>query len=59
MKEDASQVGSGSAPEVMAALHNVVIGLVRQAGGTDVAAALRHHSWKVADALALMGLAPP
>ena len=59
MKEDASQVRSGSAPEVMAALRNVVIGLIRQAGGTNVAAALRHYSWKVADALALLGLAPP
>jgi predicted transposase YbfD/YdcC len=59
MKEDASQVRTSSAPEVMAALRNVVIGLIRQAGGTNVAAALRHYSWKVTDALALLGLAPP
>jgi predicted transposase YbfD/YdcC len=59
MKEDASQVRTGSAPEVMAALRNVVIGLVRRAGGTNVAAALRHYSWKVTDALALLGLVPP
>jgi predicted transposase YbfD/YdcC len=59
MKEDASQVRTGSAPEVMAALRNVVIGLIRQAGETNVAAALRHYSWKVTDALALLGLAPP
>jgi hypothetical protein len=44
---------------VMAALRNVVIGLVRQAGATNIAAALRHYSWKVTDALALLGLAPP
>jgi hypothetical protein len=29
MKEDASQVRSGSAPEVMAALRNVTLGLLR------------------------------
>jgi hypothetical protein len=59
MKEDACQVRTGSAPEVMAALRNVVIGLVRQAGGTNVAAALRYYSWNVTAALALLGLVPP
>jgi hypothetical protein len=59
MKEDAAQVRGGSAPEVMAALRNVVIGLVRQTGATNVAAALRHYSWKATKALALLGLAPP
>lgn len=58
MQEDASQVRTGSAPEVMAALRNVVIGLIRQTGATNVAAALRRYSWKVTDALALLGLAP-
>jgi hypothetical protein len=58
MKEDASQVRTGSAPEVMAALRNVVIGLIRQAGGTNVAAALRHYSWNVTAALGLLGLVP-
>jgi predicted transposase YbfD/YdcC len=59
MKEDASQVRTGAAPEVMAALRNVTIGLLRQTGVTNVAAALRHYSWKVSEALALLGLAPP
>lgn len=59
MTEDASQVRSGSAPEVMAALRNLVIGLLRQTGATNIAAALRHYSWKVTDALSLLGLAPP
>jgi hypothetical protein len=36
----------------------VVIGLIRQAGGTNVAAALRHYSWNVTAALGLLGLVP-
>lgn len=59
MREDASQVPSGAAPEVLAALRNVVIGLVRQSGATNVAAALRHYSWKATKALPLLGLSPP
>jgi hypothetical protein len=42
--EDASQVRSGTAPSVMAALRNLVIGVLRQAGPVNVAAALRHHA---------------
>lgn len=59
MKEDASQVRSGASPEVMAALRNAVLGLLRQMGVTNVAAALRHYSWKVTSALSLLGLVPP
>ncbi|HZA22654.1 MAG TPA: ISAs1 family transposase [Dehalococcoidia bacterium] len=59
MKEDASQVRTGSAPEVMAALRNLVIGLLRQAGAANIAAALRHYSWNVSEALALLGLVTP
>jgi predicted transposase YbfD/YdcC len=59
MKEDASQVRSGSAPEVMAALRNVVLGLLRQAGATNIAAALRHYSYKPMEALALLGVPLP
>lgn len=56
MKEDASQVRTRAAPEVMAALRNVVIGLLRQAGVTNIAAALRHYSYKPEEALALLGI---
>ena len=56
MKKDASQVRTGTAPEVMAALRNVVIALLRRAGATNIAAALRHYSWNAAEALALLGL---
>ena len=59
MGEDGSQVRSGSAPQVMAALRNVVIGLLRQDGVSNVAAAIRHYGWHVEDALSLIGLQPP
>jgi predicted transposase YbfD/YdcC len=59
MKEDASQVRSGSVPEVMAALRNVVLGLLRQAGATNIAAALRHYSYKPMEALTLLGVPLP
>ena len=43
--EDGSQVRKGSAPEVMSALRNVVIGLMRQTGVKNIAAALRQNGW--------------
>ena len=59
MKEDASQVRTGSAPEVMATLRNVVVGLLRQTGATNIAPALRHYSYKPQEVLALLGLSYP
>ncbi len=59
MKEDASQVKSGSAPEVMAGLRNVVLSLLRQSGATNIAAALRHYSYQPKEALALLGILNP
>ena len=44
--EDASQVRSDSAPEVMAALRNCTISILRHAGWPNIAAALRHHAWQ-------------
>ena len=43
--EDGSQVRKGSAPEIMSALRNVVLGLMRQAGIKNIAAALRQNGW--------------
>jgi len=54
--EDASQVRSGAAPEVMAALRNVVIALLRHAGTTNVAASVRAAGWQPGTALRLLGL---
>ena len=42
--EDISQVRTGSAPQVMAALRNLAIGVLCRAGPLNLAAALRHHS---------------
>jgi hypothetical protein len=44
--EDASQVRKGSAPEVMAALRNTVIALLRQSGTVNIAAAIRENGWQ-------------
>jgi predicted transposase YbfD/YdcC len=42
--EDRSQVRTGHAPQVMATLRNTAISLLRLAGATNIAAALRHHA---------------
>jgi predicted transposase YbfD/YdcC len=44
--EDACQIRKGAAPEVMAALRNVVIGLFRRSGATNIAAAIRENGWQ-------------
>jgi predicted transposase YbfD/YdcC len=44
--EDASHVRTGNAPRVMATLRNVSISLLRLAGVTNIAAALRHNARK-------------
>jgi len=56
--EDASQVRTGSAPQVMAALRNAVIGLLRRAGCPNIAAALRANAWRPDAALSLLGIDP-
>ena len=42
--EDRSQIRTGAAPQVMATLRNLVISLLRLAGWTNIAQALRHHA---------------
>jgi predicted transposase YbfD/YdcC len=42
--EDLSQVRTGSGPRVMATLRNFALAILRLAGITSIAAALRHHS---------------
>jgi predicted transposase YbfD/YdcC len=56
--EDASRIRTRSAPQVMAALRNVVLGLLRQHGWDNIAAALRHYAWQPTAALRLLGLPP-
>jgi predicted transposase YbfD/YdcC len=54
--EDRSQVWCGNLPQVMAALRNTVIGLMRRAGYTNIAAACRRFAAQPALALALIGI---
>jgi len=42
--EDRSQVRTGAGPQVMATLRNLAISLLRLAGWTNIAHALRHHA---------------
>lgn len=55
--EDASRVRSGAAPQVLAALRNVVLTLLRASGATNIAAALRDIAWR-GSALTFLGLTP-
>lgn len=54
--EDRSQVRKGAGAQVMAALRNLAIGLLRRAGAKNIAAALRHCARHVEKALRLIGL---
>jgi predicted transposase YbfD/YdcC len=54
--EDRSQVRCGNIPQVMAALRNTAIGLMRKAGYTNIAAACRRFAARPALALELIGL---
>ncbi len=54
--EDRSQVRSGNIPQLMAALRNTAIGLLRGAGYTNIAKACRHMAAQPAKALALVGI---
>jgi predicted transposase YbfD/YdcC len=55
--EDRSQVRCGNIPQVMAALRNTTIGVLRWAGHTNMAAACRQLAAQPAQALALIGIA--
>ena len=56
--EDLSQVRTGSAPQLLAALRNLVIGMLRLRGVKNISVALRHYGWKPWEALSLIGLCP-
>jgi hypothetical protein len=55
--EDRSQVRCGKIPQVMAALRNTAIGLLRYAGYPNIAAACRRLAAQPLQALALIGIA--
>lgn len=43
--EDRSRIRKGSAPQIMATLRNVSIGIIRVAGGGNIAEAIRYFGW--------------
>ena len=43
--EDASRIRNGSAPQIMAAIRNAVIGLLRSEKVLNIAATLRENAW--------------
>jgi predicted transposase YbfD/YdcC len=49
--EDHSRVRTGSGPQVMAAVRNTAINIIRLRGGTNIAAAHRDFSYRPADVL--------
>ena len=55
--EDRSQVRTGAGPHVMASLRNLAITVLRLAGCTSIAGALRRCARQVARPLRLLGLA--
>lgn len=56
--EDRCQIRCGAAPQVMAALRNLTISLLRLAGAQNIAAALRRCAARPWEALALIGVFP-
>jgi predicted transposase YbfD/YdcC len=55
--EDGSTVRAGAGPQVLAALRNLAIGLLRLGGATNIAAACRRYAAQPALALTAVGLA--
>ena len=54
--EDASQLRTGTGPQVMACLRNLTIGVLSRAGPVNLAAALRHHARDPRRPLAILGI---
>ncbi|MDQ1042324.1 ISAs1 family transposase [Streptomyces sp. V4I2] len=55
-REDASRIRTGTAPRAMATLRNLAIGLMRQAGWTNIAAAADHYRSRPQHATAMLRL---
>jgi hypothetical protein len=57
--EDASRIRTGVAPQVMAAIRNLIIAILRVAGNTNLASGLRHFAWQPDQAIRCLGLLQP
>ncbi|MFE5003436.1 ISAs1 family transposase [Streptomyces sp. NPDC057651] len=55
--EDASRIRTGTAPRAMATMRNLAIGLMRQAGWTNISAAIDHYRSHPEYATAMLDLA--
>ena len=58
MGEDQNQMRAGNAPQVLAALRNGIISLLRISGWKSIAEALRHYSAALTNALRLINSPP-
>ncbi len=58
LAEDQSSIHCDAGPQIMAALRNTAIGLLRRAGYHAIAARLRHHSRHPQAILPVLGLTP-
>jgi len=54
--EDASRVRTGSGPQVMAAVRNATIGLLRLTGATNIAEAIRRDASRVGEFFTKLGI---
>jgi predicted transposase YbfD/YdcC len=54
--EDASRIRKGSGPEVMAAVRNAAIGLLRLTGARNIAAAVRSNASRIGDLFTKLGI---
>jgi hypothetical protein len=57
--EDACKVRTGSAPQAMASLRNLAIGILRLRGDHNIAAALRRNARDATSVLPLLGITSP
>jgi hypothetical protein len=56
--EDASQIRTGTGPQVMATLRNLGIAILKPAGHASIAAACRYHARDATRTLTTLGLTP-
>jgi predicted transposase YbfD/YdcC len=54
--EDASRIRTASAPQILAATRNAILSLLRLAGSSNIAAALRQNAYQPARLLAKLGI---
>jgi hypothetical protein len=57
--EDAHQLRSGAAPQVMASLRNLAVAILRRHGHRNIAAALRRNARDATRVLPLLGITSP